>query len=96
MRDATEGNDRFAEHWLRMNVAHSIEEATNVERTVRGAPWVNTLLANADGDTRYVDASPVPALSAQTVEAYRASLENTPDAPVFASLGLILLCGASS
>ncbi|RYZ32033.1 MAG: acyl-homoserine-lactone acylase, partial [Myxococcaceae bacterium] len=96
VRDATEGNDRFAEHWLRMNVARSLEEATQVERTVRGAPWVNTLLASADGDTRYVDASPVPALSAQTVEAYRASLETTPDAPVFASLGLILLDGSTS
>ncbi|MCY1047040.1 penicillin acylase family protein [Corallococcus sp. bb12-1] len=95
-RDATEGNDRFAEHWLRMNTAHSLEEATNVERTVRGAPWVNTLLVSADGSTRYADASPVPALSAQTVEAYRASLENTPDAAIFASLGLVLLDGSTS
>lgn len=96
VRDATENNDRLAEHWLRLNTAKSLEEAASVERTVRGAPWVNTLLASADGTTRYVDASPVPALSAQTVEAYRASLETTPDAPVFASLGLILLDGSTS
>ncbi|GMU05471.1 penicillin acylase family protein [Corallococcus caeni] len=95
-RDATENNDRFAEHWLRLNKAHSINEAADVERTVRGAPWVNTLLTSVAGDTRYVDASRVPFLSPDTVVAYRDSLESTPDAQVFASLGLILLDGSTS
>ncbi|RKH68024.1 penicillin acylase family protein [Corallococcus aberystwythensis] len=95
-RDATEDNPRFVEHWLRLNTAHSIDEAADVERTVRGAPWVNTLLASAAGDTRYVDASRVPYLSPATVAAYRDALESTPDAPVFASLGLVLLDGSTS
>jgi acyl-homoserine-lactone acylase len=95
-RDATENNERFAEHWLRMNVAQGVDQVAEVERTVRGAPWVNTLIASQDGHTRYVDASRVPSLSPATVEAYRASLETTPDAAVFASLGLILLDGSTS
>lgn len=95
-RDATEDNPRFAEHWVRLNTAHGIDEAADVERTVRGAPWVNTLVASADGNTRYVDASRVPYLSPATVAAYRDSLESTPDAPVFASLGLVLLDGSTS
>ncbi|NBD14045.1 penicillin acylase family protein [Corallococcus silvisoli] len=95
-RDATESNNLFAEHWLRLDTARTLDEAASVERTVRGAPWVNTLLASADGHTRYVDASRVPSLSPTTVAAYRASLDTTPDAPVFAALGLILLDGSTS
>ncbi|NRD51986.1 penicillin acylase family protein [Corallococcus exiguus] len=95
-RDATEDNPRFAEHWVRLNTARDIGEAADVERTVRGAPWVNTLMTSADGDTRYVDASRVPYLSPATVAAYRDSLASTPDAPVFASLGLVLLDGSTS
>ncbi|MFY2558181.1 penicillin acylase family protein [Corallococcus terminator] len=96
LRDANEDNHQFAEQWLRMNKARSLDELVEVDRTVRGIPWVNTLMASADGDTRYADASRAPHLSEETLAAYHAARETEPDTQRFASLKVILLDGSKS
>nr|BDT34838.1 penicillin acylase family protein [Myxococcus sp. MH1] len=96
LRDANEDNHQFAEQWLRMNRAESLDDLAEVDRTVRGIPWVNTIMTSARGDTRYVDASRVPRLSDDAIAAYRTARETVPDVKGFASLRVILLDGSTS
>lgn len=96
VRDANEGNVRFAEAWLRMDAARSLDELAEAERAVRGIPWVNTIMAGSDGSARFVDASRVPLLSPEAVAAYRASLQSEADARMLAGLNVILLDGSTS
>jgi acyl-homoserine-lactone acylase len=96
IRDANEGNHDFAEQWLRMNAAGGLEEFSAAQAEVRGIPWVNTIAASADGQTRYEDASRVPQLSAATIAAYRLSIERDADTRFFAGQRIILLDGSTS
>lgn len=96
LRDANEGNHRFAEQWLRMNRARDLDDLADVDEEVRGIPWVNTMATSEDGTTRYVDASRVPYLSAETVAAYRESLQRDVDTQALAAQRLVLLDGSTS
>ncbi|WP_155893679.1 penicillin acylase family protein [Cystobacter fuscus] len=96
IRDANEGNHYFAEQWLRMNEAGGLDELSAAQAEVRGIPWVNTLAASADGRTRYEDASRVPQLSAETIAAYRLSLERDADTRFFEAQHILLLDGSTS
>ena len=96
LRDANEGNVRFLEQWLRMDAARTLGELEAVDRSVHATPFLNTIAVDADGRTRFVDASRVPRLSAATVEAYRTSLAIDGDTKRFRESGLILLDGSTA
>jgi acyl-homoserine-lactone acylase len=96
IRDANENNHRFAEQWLRMNQAQDLNAFADVDREVRGVPWVNTLAVSADGTASYVDASRVPRLSADTVAAYQQSLQRDADTQALAAQRIVLLDGSKS
>ncbi|WP_434381581.1 penicillin acylase family protein [Melittangium boletus] len=96
IRDANEGNHRFAEQWLRMNTARSLADLAAADREARGIPWVNTIATSATGETRFVDASRVPNLSAETVAAYHESLQHDADTQALAAQRIVLLDGGTS
>ena len=64
LRDANLGNDRVLQQWYAMNRAHSLEALKTSVRTLQGIPWVNTLVADDQGQSLYMNLSVVPNVSA--------------------------------
>lgn len=62
LRDANFDNNRMLEAWFTMNQAHSLTELESAITTVVGIPWVNTLAADAQGQTLFASVSVVPNL----------------------------------
>ena len=87
LRDANLGNDRVLQQWYAMNRATSLDELKTSVRTLQGIPWVNTLAADDQGQTLYMNQSVVPNVSA-------AKLAQCSDPR--AGLQMIMLDGAHS
>jgi acyl-homoserine-lactone acylase len=95
-RDANETNLRFGEQWLHLDRATSTEDLRAALAEVHGIPWVYTVAADKDGDALLVDASRVPNLSPETVEAYRQALATDGLTQIVADNGIVLLDGSTS
>lgn len=64
LRDANLDNDRVLQQWYAMNRAGSLKELQNSVHTLQGIPWVNTLAADDQGQSLYMNLSVVPNVSA--------------------------------
>ncbi|AZF53490.1 penicillin amidase family protein [Pseudomonas sp. R4-34-07] len=64
LRDANLGNDRVLQQWYAMNRAGSLAELQTSVHTLQGIPWVNTLAADDQGQSLYMNLSVVPNVSA--------------------------------
>lgn len=64
LRDANLGNDRVLQQWYAMNHAGSLKELQTSVHTLQGIPWVNTLAADDQGQSLYMNLSVVPNVSA--------------------------------
>ena len=87
LRDANLGNDRVLQQWYAMNRAGSLKELQTSVHTLQGIPWVNTVAADDQGQSLYMNLSVVPNVSA-------AKLAQCSDPR--AGLQLIMLDGAHS
>lgn len=87
LRDANLGNDRVLQQWYAMNRAASVDELQSSVNTLQGIPWVNTLAADDQGQSLYMNLSVVPNVSA-------AKLAQCSDPR--AGLQMIMLDGAHS
>lgn len=77
MRDANAGNARLLPHWLALGKARNKSEFVQAFHQQQGIPWVNTLMADAQGNSWYGDGSQVPLLT-KTAEQYWAQASRTP------------------
>lgn len=95
MRDANAGNARLLPHWLALGKARNKTEFVQAFHQIQGIPWVNTLMADAQGNSWYGDGSQVPLLS-QSAELYWAKASQSPQlAPIWQDgAGNILLPGS--
>ncbi|WP_339435576.1 acylase [Pseudomonas orientalis] len=64
LRDANLGNDRVLQQWYAMNRADSLQALQTSVHTLQGIPWVNTLAADDQGQSLYMNLSVVPNVSA--------------------------------
>lgn len=64
LRDANLGNDRVLQQWYAMNRAANLKELQTSVHTLQGIPWVNTLAADDQGQSLYMNLSVVPNVSA--------------------------------
>ena len=64
LRDANLDNDRVLQQWYAMNRATSLAELQASVHKIQGIPWVNTLAADDQGQTLYMNLSVVPNVSA--------------------------------
>ena len=65
VRDANLDNDRLLQQWYAMNQADSLQALQDSVHKIQGIPWVNTLAADAQGQTLYMNLSVVPYVNAQ-------------------------------
>jgi acyl-homoserine-lactone acylase len=63
LRDANLDNDRVLQQWYAMNRAGSLKEFQASVHQIQGIPWVNTLAADDQGQTLYMNLSVVPNVS---------------------------------
>lgn len=87
LRDANLDNDRVLQQWYAMNRAANLEQLQASVHTIQGIPWVNTLAADDQGQTLYMNLSVVPNVNA-------AKLAKCSDPR--AGLQLIVLDGSNS
>ncbi|MEB2624182.1 bifunctional acylase PvdQ [Pseudomonas sp. YuFO8] len=87
LRDANLDNDRVLQQWYAMNRAGSLKEFQASVHQIQGIPWVNTLAADDQGQTLYMNLSVVPNVSA-------AKLAQCSDPRI--GLQLIVLDGSNS
>ena len=64
LRDANLENDRVLQQWYSMNRASSLAELQSSVHKLQGIPWVNTLAADDQGQTLYMNLSVVPNVNA--------------------------------
>ncbi|MCP1496106.1 acyl-homoserine-lactone acylase [Pseudomonas migulae] len=64
LRDANLDNDRVLQQWYAMNRAASLKELQASVHKIQGIPWVNTLAADDQGQTLYMNLSVVPNVNA--------------------------------
>ncbi|MDN4546300.1 acylase [Pseudomonas sp. C32] len=60
LRDANLENDRVLQQWYAMNRAETLKDFQASVHTIQGIPWVNTLAADDQGQTLYMNLSVVP------------------------------------
>lgn len=68
LRDANLGNDRVLHQWYAMNQARSLKALQASVHTLQGIPWVNTLAADDQGQSLYMNLSVVPNVSAKKLQ----------------------------
>ncbi|WP_338480961.1 acylase [Pseudomonas trivialis] len=64
LRDANLDNDRVLQQWYAMNRADSLKALQTSVHTLQGIPWVNTVAADDQGQSLYMNLSVVPNVSA--------------------------------
>ncbi|KRP58209.1 acylase [Pseudomonas trivialis] len=64
LRDANLDNDRVLQQWYAMNRADSLKSLQTSVHTLQGIPWVNTVAADDQGQSLYMNLSVVPNVSA--------------------------------
>ena len=65
LRDANLQNDRVLQQWYAINRAVSLKQLQASVHKVQGIPWVNTLAADDQGQTLYMNLSVVPNVNAE-------------------------------
>ena len=95
-RNANEGNFAVGAQWYEMDKAKSLSDLEDVNRTVQGIPWVNTMAVDQKGTALYMDASRTPNLSADALAAYQDALASDPITQVVDGQGATLLDGSDS
>ncbi len=60
LRDANFENDRLINHFLRWNMASSLDEFKQIQAETVAVPWVNTVATGPEGDAYYADVTTVP------------------------------------
>ncbi len=60
LRDANFENDRVINQFFEWNQAESLDEFKQLQRSILGVPWVNTVASGPGGDAYYADVSVVP------------------------------------
>ncbi|MBV7548226.1 acylase [Pseudomonas sp. PDM26] len=63
LRDANLDNDRVLQQWYAMNRAENLKDFQAAVHKIQGIPWVNTLAADDQGQTLYMNLSVVPNVS---------------------------------
>ncbi|PBJ18087.1 Acyl-homoserine lactone acylase PvdQ precursor [Pseudomonas sp. ACN8] len=63
LRDANLDNDRVLQQWYAMNRAENLKDFQASVHRIQGIPWVNTLAADDQGQTLYMNLSVVPNVS---------------------------------
>lgn len=58
--DANRGNTRLVQQWLAMGKSANVAALKGSLTAIAGLPWVNTIAADRDGNTLYMDGSAVP------------------------------------
>ena len=92
MRDANALNFRYINHFFAVDQAQTVAQLYDIQRTLVGIPWVNTIGADENGNAYYGDISNIP-----NVTNAKASSCDTPVGVVtFAALGLPILDGSQS
>lgn len=92
-RDANRHNVGFVDQWLDMGSAKKFSEFNNAFKKYRGTPWVNTIYADRNGNSLYIEGTPVPNLSPETIAAWKVN----PLAQIlYAANGSFLLQGNTS
>lgn len=96
-RDANLDNTAFLTQYLGMGRATSLQQFQEVFANVQGAPWVNTMAADREGNVWYTDASATPNLSAEALTKWQqaAATPGTPQAALLAQ-GVVLLDGSTA
>ena len=87
IKDANQDNTRVLQQWYAMNQADSLKAFEASVHTIQGIPWVNTLAADDQGQTLYMNQSVVPYVDA-------AKLKQCSDPR--AGLEMVLLDGSRS
>lgn len=64
LRDANIENDRVLAQWYAMNQAVTLEDLREAVQRVHGIPWVNTVAADDQGQSLYMNVSVVPNVDA--------------------------------
>lgn len=64
LRDANLDNDRVLQQWYAMNRADSLKSLQTSVHSLQGIPWVNTVAADDQGQSLYMNLSVVPNVSA--------------------------------
>ena len=82
MRDVNSGNQRALGTWVRIARARSVGEVRGAVEETLGIPWVNTIVADRNGDVLHADVTAVPNLSADKIKACA-----TPFSALAASVG---------
>jgi acyl-homoserine-lactone acylase len=93
-RDANELNDNLIAQFHGMNTARSLEEFQAAHAEHQGIPWVNTMSASAEGDAWYIDSTPSPNLSPDTIAQWEASEDFVVNA--IKAVGAVALPGNTS
>ena len=92
LQDANAGNARGADAWLAFATARSVREL-HAGHSNLGAPWVNTIAADRDGNAMYTDVSVVPDVDAAQLAACAPSPQA---AALRGPAGIIVLDGSKS
>ena len=62
--DANRNNTRLVQQWLSIGKAANVAAVKSSLGAIAGLPWVNTIAADRDGNTLYMDGSAVPNMGA--------------------------------
>lgn len=69
IRDANAVNSRVIEQWYAMNRADSLDELQAVNERIVGNPWNDTIAADKDGNTLFLNMSPIAYVTAAKQDA---------------------------
>ncbi|WP_137939978.1 acylase [Chitinivorax sp. B] len=93
LRDANLHNARMLDQWLGLNRATSTGDAKQVLQRISGLPWVNTIMADRQGDTLYADIGSTPNVSDVH---FQQCMQSPTSQAVWQQVGLIVLDGSRS
>jgi acyl-homoserine-lactone acylase len=98
IRDANLENDRLMEHFMRWNMAESLEEFEAIQDELVAVPWVNTTATAPGKHAYYSDVTTVPNVPDEMTQPGPTGCSNSILAPVVAQLapGLPVLDGNRS
>lgn len=68
-RDANAGNQRLLDTWISIGKARSVGDVRKAVETTLGIPWVNTIVADRNGDVLLADVTAVPNISSTKIKA---------------------------
>ncbi|MEG3181340.1 penicillin acylase family protein [Sphingomonas sp. LT1P40] len=69
MRDANQGNQRGLGAWVRIARSRNVADVRAGVTQTLGIPWVNTIVADRNGDAMHADVTAVPNVSAEKIKA---------------------------